>query len=69
VDIEVFSLIRRDQLAGVLDETAAALAVDDLRNWPGERYGHRALLGRAWELRDSVRLRTSPSPKRLVRRC
>jgi predicted nucleic acid-binding protein len=55
VDVEVFSLIRRDHLAGVLDETAAALAVDDLRNWPGERYGHRALLGRAWELRHSVR--------------
>jgi predicted nucleic acid-binding protein len=55
VDVEVFSLIRRDHLAGAIDETAAALAVDDLRNWPGERYGHRALLGRAWELRHSVR--------------
>jgi predicted nucleic acid-binding protein len=55
VDIEVFSLIRRDRLSGALDETAAALAVDDLRSWPGERYGHRSLLGRAWELRDTVR--------------
>lgn len=55
VDIEVFSLVRRDHLAGVLDETAAALAVDDLRTWPGERYGHRALLERAWELRHNVR--------------
>jgi predicted nucleic acid-binding protein len=55
VDIEVFSLIRRDHLAGALDETAAALAVDDLRSWPGERYGHRALLERAWDLRHAVR--------------
>lgn len=55
VDIEVFSLVRRDHLAGVLDATAAALAVDDLRTWPGERYGHRALLERAWELRHNVR--------------
>jgi predicted nucleic acid-binding protein len=55
VDIEVFSLIRRDNLAGVFDATFASLAVEDLRSWPGERYGHRALLERAWELRHSVR--------------
>ena len=55
VDIEVVSLIRRERLAGRLDETAGALAVDDLRSWPGERYGHRSLLERIWELRDSVR--------------
>jgi predicted nucleic acid-binding protein len=34
---------------------AANQAVDDLRDWPGERFGHRGLLARAWELRDSVR--------------
>ena len=55
IDAEVFSLIRRDHLARDLDATAAALAVEDLRMWPGERYGHRGLLGRAWELRDSIR--------------
>ncbi|MGB3054506.1 MAG: type II toxin-antitoxin system VapC family toxin [Acidimicrobiales bacterium] len=55
VDIEVFSLIRRDFLSGSLDSTAAALAVADLRMWPGERYGHRGLLSRAWELRENVR--------------
>lgn len=27
----------------------------DLRHWPGERYGHRDLLARAWELRAAVR--------------
>jgi predicted nucleic acid-binding protein len=55
VDIEVFGLIRRDYLAGTIDETLAALAVEDLRSWPGERFGHRALLTRAWELRHGVR--------------
>jgi predicted nucleic acid-binding protein len=55
VDIEVFSLIRRDNLTGQLDDTLAGLAVEDLRSWPGERYGHRALLERAWELRHTVR--------------
>jgi predicted nucleic acid-binding protein len=55
VDVEVFSLIRLDHLTGTLDATAAALAVADLRSWPGERYGHRGLLERAWELRHTVR--------------
>jgi predicted nucleic acid-binding protein len=55
IDVEVFGLIRRDHLSGSLDETAAGLAVDDLRSWPGERYGHRGLLERAWELRNTVR--------------
>jgi predicted nucleic acid-binding protein len=55
IDIEVFGLIRRNYLSGEFDPTFAGLAVDDLRSWPGERYGHRALLERAWELRHSVR--------------
>jgi len=55
IDAEVLGVIRRHRLAGVLDATAATQAVDDLRDWPGERYGHRALLARAWELRDTVR--------------
>lgn len=55
VDVEVFGLIRRDRLAGTLDATTAALAVEDLASWPGERYGHRALLARAWELHRTVR--------------
>lgn len=55
IDAEVFSVIRRHHLSGMLDATAATQAVDDLRDWPGQRVGHRALLSRAWELRDSVR--------------
>lgn len=55
VDAEVLALIRRDHLRGVLDPTAARQAVDDLFAWPGRRYGHRHLLERAWELRESLR--------------
>jgi predicted nucleic acid-binding protein len=55
VDVEVVSVIRREHLAGRLDPTAAAQAVDDLRDWPGERYGHQVLLERVWELRDTIR--------------
>ena len=55
IDVEVVSVIRRDQLLGRLDVTAAAQAVEDLRDWPGERFGHQPLLERVWELRGSLR--------------
>lgn len=55
VDAEVLGIVRRDHLLGRLDATAALQAIEDLRDWPGERFGHRSLLERAWELRSSVR--------------
>jgi predicted nucleic acid-binding protein len=55
IDVEVLGVIRRHEMLGRIDATAAAQAVDDLRVWPGERYGHRGLLARAWELRRNVR--------------
>jgi len=55
VDVEVFGVIRREHLRGHLDRTEATQAVEDLEAWPGERYGHRLLLARAWQLRDTVR--------------
>jgi predicted nucleic acid-binding protein len=55
VDVEVLNVIRMSRLRGLVDDTAAAQAVDDLAAWPGERFGHRSLLGRAWELRHNVR--------------
>ncbi len=55
VDVEVFSVLRREHLRGRLDRTEAAQAVEDLEAWPGERFGHRPLLPRAWQLRDTVR--------------
>lgn len=55
IDIEVASVIRRDFLLGRLDGTAGTQAIQDLRDWPGERYAHDILLGRIWQLRASVR--------------
>lgn len=55
VDVEVFGVVRREYLRGNLDLTAASQAIEDLADWPGERFGHRPLLERAWQLRDSVR--------------
>jgi len=55
IDAEVFGVIRRHHAEGRLDATAARQAVADLRDWPGQRYGHQLLLARAWELRRSVR--------------
>ena len=55
IDVEVLSVIRRDLQLGRLDPTAALQAVEDLRDWPGERFGARSLLERAWELRANIR--------------
>lgn len=55
IDVEVLSVIRVQHLRGRLDSTGASQAVADLRDWPGERVGHRWLLERAWQLRNSVR--------------
>jgi predicted nucleic acid-binding protein len=55
IDAEVFGVIRKHHERDWLDRTAADQAVEDLRDWPGERMSHRPLLERAWELRSSVR--------------
>lgn len=55
VDVEVFGVLRREHLRGHLDRTEATQAIEDLQAWPGERFGHRLLLTRAWQLRDTVR--------------
>ncbi len=55
IDVEVLSVIRRDHLLGRLDATSALQAVEDLHDWPGERFGHQPLLARAWDLRGSLR--------------
>jgi len=55
VDAEVCSVIQAQHRRGHLDGTAARQAVDDLRAWPGQRWSHRPLLARAWELRANLR--------------
>lgn len=55
VDVEVFGVVRSSHLLGRLDRTAASQVIADLEAWPGERFGHRPLLPRAWELQRNVR--------------
>jgi predicted nucleic acid-binding protein len=55
IDVEVFGVIRKQHELKRIDGTAARQAVDDLRDWPGERLGHRSFLDRAWQLRANVR--------------
>ena len=55
IDAEVMGVIRAQHMRGLLDGTAAAQAITDLRDWPAQRFGHQWLLERAWQLRDSVR--------------
>jgi predicted nucleic acid-binding protein len=55
IDAEVLGVIRRDLMLGRLDRTGAWQAVEDLRDFPVERFSQRLLLARAWELRDRVR--------------
>jgi predicted nucleic acid-binding protein len=54
VDAEVLGVVRRAQLRGQLDQTAAHQAVEDLESWPAACVDHRPLLERAWQLRDSL---------------
>jgi predicted nucleic acid-binding protein len=55
IDAEVLSVVQTHHRSGRLDDTAAAQAVEDLAAWPGERWSHRPLLARTWELRDNLR--------------
>jgi predicted nucleic acid-binding protein len=55
VDAEVLAVVQARHRTGDLDDTAARQAVEDLRTWPGDRWSHRLLLERAWELRGNVR--------------
>ena len=55
VDAEVLSVVQTEHRRGRLDGTAATQAIEDLRAWPGERWSHRPLLARAWDLRANVR--------------
>ena len=54
VDLEVASVLRRQNRAGMLDNRRADLAMTDLGALPMHRASHLALLTRCWELRDNV---------------
>jgi predicted nucleic acid-binding protein len=55
IDAEVLAVIQAKHRRGLIDLTAASQAVDDLASWPGERWSHRPLVDRVWQLRDNVR--------------
>jgi predicted nucleic acid-binding protein len=52
--VEVTSALRGLVRRGQLDEARARLALDDLRAFPAERWPAEPLLGRMWELRDTL---------------
>lgn len=54
IDLEIGSVLRRQRLAGTIDERRARLALDDLVDLPMRRAPHRPLLMRCWELGDNL---------------
>ena len=54
VDLEVAQVLRRYERAGGMSAQRAEEALDDLAALPLERYPHRPLLARVWELRPNL---------------
>ena len=54
VDLEVASVLRRQNRVGMLDNRRAELAMNDLAALPMHRAAHLVLLPRCWELRDNL---------------
>ncbi|WP_448626291.1 type II toxin-antitoxin system VapC family toxin [Geodermatophilus sp. URMC 64] len=53
-DVEVLSAVRRRVLVGRLDPERGEAALRDYTDLDPERWSHRPLIARAWDLRDSV---------------
>ncbi len=53
-DLEVASVLRRQNRAGLLSDRRAQLALPDLAVLPLRRASHAALSGRTWELRGNL---------------
>jgi predicted nucleic acid-binding protein len=56
LDLEVAQVLRRYERARALSAARAELALRDLADLRLERYPHRLLLPRAWEIRKNVSL-------------
>ncbi len=54
VDLEVASVLRRQNRVGILDDRRAEMALADLEAIPMDRAPHRPLLARCWELRNNL---------------
>ena len=54
LDVEILQVLRRYSCSGDLDPTRGEQAVQDLLDFPLNRYPHEPLLPRAWELRHNL---------------
>jgi predicted nucleic acid-binding protein len=54
IDLEVTAVLRRQVLAGRLDQHRAELALEDLSRLQIQRAAHLPLLARIWTLRDNL---------------
>jgi predicted nucleic acid-binding protein len=54
IDLEICSVLRRQNLAGQIDTRRAEMALHDLAAIPLQRARHVDLLSRCWELRDNM---------------
>lgn len=54
IDLEVASVWRRQNRAGLLEARRADMALFDLRSLPMHRAPHLPLVARCWELRDNL---------------
>lgn len=54
IDLEAAQVLRRLAASGKLDSVIAARVLDKVVAWPLERFPHRALLHRVWELRSNA---------------
>ena len=54
IDLEVGSVLRRQNRAGHIDDRRAEMALSDLAAVPVQRAGHIHLLARCWELRQNL---------------
>jgi predicted nucleic acid-binding protein len=54
LDVEVLNVLRRQTLRGTLAKERGATALQDLENIKMSRYPHAPLLGRIWDLQESV---------------
>lgn len=54
IDLEVGSVLRRQNRSGQIDDRRAEMALNDLAVTPLQRAAHIDLLGRCWELRQNL---------------
>ncbi|MEO7078439.1 MAG: type II toxin-antitoxin system VapC family toxin, partial [Rhodococcus sp. (in: high G+C Gram-positive bacteria)] len=54
IDLEVGSVLRRQNRSGLIDDRCAEMALSDLAAIPLQRAAHVGLLGRCWELRQNL---------------